>query len=238
MSRKSVSPKIGSPLGPVGSFFTSPKFLGSDRLGTQIAEVDRIANEAYQSVGLGCPGYEQQYTALLNLDKAAKLYAEMIEQMVRDQVEKDSDIFQKAQNSLTDVIYYRSVLNSELTDCLARHVYPEIGHVADGKNGNDTADDTYIRAKIRRSKLVQPCGFETFQDIAGGAAYEKYFEDYAIAPFELKNYNAEVTGTLGTMMYGPPGTGKTLFVKAVASKVASMGVAVYAINAAVIKGKV
>jgi hypothetical protein len=230
-------------------FYTPSRFLDrsdNKELGTRIANLDKMARDTITIADKTCPGLEAQTAALGRLDFLGRMYADFIDDLARDKVSQTSDLFRTVSNSMDSVIHYKTKLAADIQDCINRKVYSDLNnamvtnsHAEANRTGRaDDKEEAAIRAKIKRSKLINPCGFRGFEDYAGGVAYKKFFEDYMTSPFELKNYDAEVKGTLGTMLFGPPGTGKTLLAEAVAKELQRFGSAFYSITASTIKGKV
>lgn len=75
-----------------------------------------------------------------------------------------------------------------------------------GSSANE--DDEHIRRKIIETQLVNPCGFRSFDDYAGGKAFETYLEKIAVIPFIYKKIGEEMDKIEGVMLLGPPGTGE------------------------------
>jgi SpoVK/Ycf46/Vps4 family AAA+-type ATPase len=248
MSSSSNPPFIG-PGGNSVKFFTANRFLDrSDKeVGSVIAGLDKTAKEAIQVGEKMCPGLQEQTAALAQLDTVGNKYVELLDDLEKGKVDKESNIYTSVERSMNDTIYYKAKLAADIQDCINRKVYNDLGQAivtnsqaeSNRTGAADTKEDLVIREKIRRSKLVKICGFRSFSDYAGGVEYKRFFDDYMTAPFILKNYGADIKGTLGTLLFGPPGTGKTLLAEAVAEelRVSGFNSSVYTITSSTIKGK-
>ena len=204
----------------------------SGESGTHISSAQRSLRHAELAYyRASCTDLQEIKEARAEAVAAAQFFSERLKEAPNS---KDSSSLDALLNFS---LFYMSEFDHRTNECAIKSGMPmKRGAKSndDKKNeGGGQNEEMSLREKIEGAILRPKCGaFGSFKEYAGGAEYEKLFQDLAVIPFRYSNFASKEMQAV--LLFGPPGTGKSKLAEAVAEAISGLFIS---ISASDIKGK-